>query len=231
MMLPRNIRWPGHAGDVAVDANPVLAFLRQWVRNPVQMAAVSPSGRELAQRMVEPLPPGAQRVVEIGAGTGVFTRALLASGIDPSRLLVIEINPDLARFLQGSFPKVHVACADARYLPEIAEGEGLLADGARADAVVSGLGLLAMSRALKRQLLRAAFSVLGEQGRFIQFTYGPFSPISRGVLDEFGLYARRTATAWRNLPPANVFVYRRRHSRQLCAIPAQERGHPWRRAS
>jgi len=201
--------WHNDAGEAAVDANPLLTFLRQWLRNPVQMAAVSPSGRELAQRMVEQLPPGAQRVIEIGAGTGVFTRALLEHGIDPAKLLVIEVNPELSRFLHERFPDVRIACADARRLRDVAAENGMLAGDQRADAVISGLGLLMMPRSLQREILGAAFSVLGKGGRFIQFSYGPVSPVPRSLLEELGLSVRRTATAWRNVPPANVFVYQR----------------------
>ena len=46
-------------------------------------------------------------------------------------------------------------------------------------------------------------------GRLIQFTYGPASPVSREVLDALDLNARRGNFAWWNMPPATVYVYTR----------------------
>lgn len=88
-------------GDAALDLRSMRTFLRQWVRDPVRTASVAPSGRQLARLMVAQLPVGCTRVVEIGAGTGVFTQALLAAGIAPRQLLVVEINPQLADFLRA----------------------------------------------------------------------------------------------------------------------------------
>ncbi len=199
---------------MAADANPALTFFREWLRNPFAMAAVSPSGRQLASLMVGQLPHGAQRVIELGGGTGAFTRALLDRGIAPRNLLVIELNEALHRLLGERFPSVQVECGDARDVQQIARRSGVLDQDGHVDAVVSGLGLLYMPQHVQREILRAAFAVLGPQGRFVQFTYGPISPVPRSLLQELDLKARRAGTAWRNMPPANVFVYRRRHSRK-----------------
>jgi len=196
------------AGEAALDLHSVRTFLRQWLRDPVKMASVTPSGRRLARLMVAQLPDGCSRVVEIGAGTGVFTRALLDYGIAPSELLVVEINPDLADFLRRRFPAVNVVCADARHLDALAAEHGLLRDGTL-DAVVSGLGMLSMNRALRVDILRAAFAALSDAGRFIQFTYGPASPVRPRERDALGVSVRRAGATLRNLPPASVYVYER----------------------
>lgn len=206
-----------HGGEAAIDLHSIRTFLRQWMRDPVKTASVTPSGRQLARLMVAQLPPGCTRVVEVGAGTGVFTRALLDAGIAPSQLLVVEINPQLADFLRERFPGVAVACADARHLDALAEEHGML-QGGKPDAVLSGLGMLSMSSALRCEILRAAFAALGDDGRFIQFTYGPFSPVRRQERETLGLRMRRAGFAPRNLPPATVYVYQKLHSQQIASI-------------
>lgn len=206
-----------HGAGLAADANPALTFFREWLRNPFAMAAVSPSGRQLAGLMVEQLPPHAQRVIEFGGGTGAFTRALLDSGIAPRNLLVIELNEALHRLLGERFPSVHVECGDARDVQAIAERRGVLDEDGQVDAVVSGLGLLYMPQHVQREILRAAFAVLGPRGCFVQFTYGPISPVPRSLRRELDLKAQRAGTAWRNMPPANVFVYQRRMSKPVQA--------------
>lgn len=195
--------------EAAVDLASARTFLGQWLRDPVRTASVTPSGRQLAHLMVDQLPAECSRVVELGAGTGVFTRAMLDRGVRAEHLLVVEINPNLAALLRERFPEVAVACADARHLDRIASEHGLVADG-RLDAVVSGLGMLTMGRTLRTDILRAAFSALGAHGCFIQFTYGPMGPVRRRELAALGLSVRRAGFALRNLPPATVYVYRRR---------------------
>lgn len=191
-----------------LDLRSMGTFLGQWLRDPVRTASVTPSGRQLARLMVAALPPGAQRVVEIGAGTGVFTRALLDAGIARDKLLVVEINPHLAEFLRQRFAGVGVLCADARQLEPLLVDAGF-GDGAHVDAVVSGLGLLSMRAEARCAILRAAFAVLAPEGRFVQFTYGPRSPVRRREREALGLTVQRSGFALRNLPPATVYVYRR----------------------
>lgn len=204
-------------GEATIDLHSIGTFLRQWLRNPVKMASVTPSGKQLAHLMVDQLPQGASRVVELGAGTGVFTRALLDAGIAPSQLLVVEINPDLVAFLRKRFPEVTVVCADARHLDALAAEHALFADG-KLDAVISGLGMLSMSAELRVDILRAAFAALGDGGRFIQFTYGPASPVRRREREALGLRVQRMGHAVRNLPPATVYVYQRYHSREIASV-------------
>jgi phospholipid N-methyltransferase len=183
-------------------------FFRQWLRNPRAMAALSPSSRQLARLMIEQLPEDARRIVELGGGTGVFTQALLENGIEADELLVVELNEELHQLLRKRFPDVSIVCGDAQDLKTIVRAGGFAASGS-VDGVVSGLGMLSMSRATQRAILAGVFDVLGPAGRFVQFTYGPASPISRDLLAELGLRGRRAGVAWLNVPPATVYVYTR----------------------
>jgi len=192
-------------------------FFRQWLKNPLRVAALSPSGAQLAGLMMNELPARSQRVVELGAGTGVFTRALLDSNIPPDKLLVVELNAELHEYLRQQFPLVRVVNGDACDLKDIAMKQGFLTTGL-ADAVISGLGLLSMPRSLQKSIVEAAMSVLRPDGCFIQFTYGPKSPVPRDLVDELGLSVRRGGFAWRNVPPASVFVYTRLRSEPIKAV-------------
>ncbi|WP_300614837.1 methyltransferase domain-containing protein [Dokdonella sp.] len=194
-------------------------FFRQWLKNPRATAALAPSSRQLAQRMVAELPAGATRVIELGGGTGVFTRALLDHGITAENLLVLELNAELAALLRERFPDVRVANGDARDLVELAGQAGYGIDGG-VDAVVSGLGFLAMPRPIQQGILRAILAVLGPDKPLIQFTYGPSSPLPRDLLDELDLKVRRASTIWLNVPPATVYVYTRNRSVPVRAVRA-----------
>jgi len=183
-------------------------FFRQWLRNPRAMAAMAPSSRQLAKLMIEQLPAESRHIVELGGGTGVFTQALLEHGIEPKDLLVVELNEELHQLLMQRFPSVHVVCGDAQELKSIVR-DGSYEATAGVDAVLSGLGMLSIPRATQRAILVGVFDVLREGGCFIQFTYGPASPVSRDLLNELGLKVTRAGVAWLNVPPATVYVYTR----------------------
>src|SRR5579859_3914871 len=176
-------------------------FFREWLKAPLETAALSPSGRQLTRAMMTELPSDARRVIELGAGTGVFTRAILHHGIAAKNLLALELNRTLFEHLRKELPNAQLYCGDARKLAMIASAAGFLADGP-VDAIVSGLGLLAMGRAMQTDILQAAFSVLKHDGCFIQFTYGPKPPVAPNVLASLGLTVRRAGFALWNLPPA-----------------------------
>ncbi len=187
-----------------------LRFIGQWLKNPRQTAAVAPSSPELAAAMLGELPANAHRVIELGGGTGAITRALVDAGIGGDALLVLELNEELHAHLRRRFPEEVLVLGDAVELPRLASEAGFL-DAGPADAVISGLGLLAMDRELVTKILRSAFACLRPDGRFIQFTYGPVSPVSDTVLDALGLRMRRGEFVLRNVPPATVYVYERIH--------------------
>ncbi len=191
-----------------------LRFISQWLKNPRQTASVTPSSPELAAAMLAQLPPNTTRVIELGGGTGALTRALVDHGIAGRKLLVLELNKELHMHLRLQFPDEVLVHGDAAELPQLAASSGFLGAGP-ADAIVSGLGLLAMGREQATLILRCAFECLRPDGRFIQFTYGPMSPISDGLLGSLGLNMRRGEFVLRNVPPATVWVYQRNQSKAI----------------
>lgn len=195
------------------DLAATIVFLRQWLRNPKAIAAIAPSGRELARRIARAVGKGARSVVEIGAGTGVVTQALLACGVPAEGLLIVERNPELHALLSRRFPGVEVVRGDAFELESVVARSDRARSG-RVDAVVSGLGLATVERSRQRALLEQVFRILGPRGRFVQFTYYPVLPIARDLLGELGLCSRRAAFSLLNLPPASVYVLTRRRPKR-----------------
>ena len=198
------------------------AFFRQWLRNPLGVAAVSPSSPQLARQMIHALPPKSMRLIELGGGTGAITEQLLAHGIAPADLMVLELNEAMHQTLRQRFPDIRLHLANAADVRRVARDSGFL-DAGPADAIVSGLGLLSMPRPLQREIVGEAFECLRPDGRFVQFTYGPASPVAREVLDELKLTARRASFTWWNVPPATVYVYERLRSTAVQAQPMGRR--------
>lgn len=146
-------------------------------------------------------------MIELGAGTGVFTRALLARGVMSDRLVPVEVDPAFANTLRHQFPALRVMQMDAAQLGMTGDFFG----GARADAIVSGLPLVAMPAERAVAIVRCAFARhLAADGAFYQFTYVPRWPIPARDLEPMRIRAVRVGVAWMNFPPAIVYRFERR---------------------
>ena len=183
-----------------------MQFFRSWISNPMQVSAIAPSSLRLARLMTREIEALDEPILELGPGTGVFTRALLARGVRESDLTLIEFGSEFVDVLSQRFPEARIVQMDAGRIA----GSGLFEE-APVGAVVSGLPLLSMSPAQVTAIVSGAFSVLREDGAFYQFTYGPRCPVPRAILEQLGLQARRIGGTVRNLPPASVYRISRRH--------------------
>ncbi|MDE2017164.1 MAG: phospholipid methyltransferase [Hyphomicrobiales bacterium] len=180
-------------------------FLRGFFGDPRVKGAVAPSGRALAKAMaaqVDPAPAGP--VVELGPGTGPVTRALLARGLAPERLVLVEWDGDFCRLLAARHAGVRVVQGDAYSIEATLAGR---LDAPPA-AIVSSLPLLNEAPARRVGLLDAAFRMLAPGGVFVQFTYGPRAPVEPAP--DAAYAASASPRVWLNAPPAQVWTYRRR---------------------
>ena len=176
-------------------------FLRRWAANPLQMGSVVPSSRALGRRIASLVErKGDEVVVELGAGTGAVTRALLDGGVPPDRLVVVEIVPDMARHLARTLPGVTVIEGDAFALPE-ALPEAL---HQRVGTAICGIPLVLLPTEQQKRFVEAVEAVAPGRG-FLLYSYCVTSPLPHRRL---GLTARREAWTPLNLPPASVWRYR-----------------------
>ncbi|MBY5563149.1 class I SAM-dependent methyltransferase [Rhizobium leguminosarum] len=180
-------------------------FLLAWLRAPLRIASITPSGPRLAGLMTKEISPLTGPVLELGPGTGVFTAALLERGIAERDLTLVEYERDFATLLQGRFPDARVLWVDVRQMWKTA------LSGSFFGGVVSGLPLLAMRPEDVRTLLEGCFSNLRPHGAFYQFTYGPKCPVPVEILDSLDLVATRIGWTFRNIPPAAVYRISRRY--------------------
>ncbi|MBL8584468.1 MAG: hypothetical protein JNL61_19875 [Rhizobiaceae bacterium] len=175
-----------------------LLFLRSWIRTPLRVAAVAPSGRALARLMASEMSPECAPVLELGAGTGVFTRALLARGLAQRDLTLIEQDAAFATLLRARFPQACVLRMDAAGLGDEHRPVPF-------GAAVSGLPLLSMPQAKVARILASVFSTMRHGASLYQFTYGPRCPVHAATMQELGLTSHRVGLAMANLPPATVY--------------------------
>jgi phosphatidylethanolamine/phosphatidyl-N-methylethanolamine N-methyltransferase len=194
----------------ATTCNDFIGFFRAWISDPKRVSAVAPSSQTLARLITSEVKPSDGPIIELGPGTGAFTKALLQRGVAESDLLLIEYGSDFMRLLQQRFPRARVLWMDAAQLTRY---DRFIAP---AGAVVSGLPLLSMTPRKVMAILTGAFRHMREGGTFYQFTYGVGCPVPRTILDRLGLKASLVGRTALNVPPASVFRIRRRprHVRQ-----------------
>lgn len=176
-------------------------FLGEMIRNPDEVRAIAPSSTGAARLMSAGVELVSGPIVEIGPGTGAFTRAILARGIAPERLTLLELNPRFCDDLREKFPGVTVLNRPAEDICDM----GLCNVG----AVISGVPVLARPE-LQRAVVGRAFEVMAPHGFFTQITYAASSPVTPDMQRELGLVTIKRGTIWANLPPARVFEYSRK---------------------
>lgn len=179
-----------------------MQFLRSWIDKPLRTGAVMPSGKALARvmaRYVDPL--GTGPVIELGPGTGPVTEAMVAQGVDPARLVLVEFNPDFCRLLRTRYPAATVVQGDAYRLRRLLEN--IVREPAA--AIVSGLPLVTKPTRTRLRLISDAMAILSPGAPFVQFTYAMLPPIPKALT---GIKGEASELIWLNLPPARVWVYR-----------------------
>ena len=177
-----------------------ISFFRAWLAAPLRVGAVAPSSPALAELLTRDIIAASGPVIELGPGTGAFTRALIGRGVEERDLTLIESGADFAGLLKTRFPRARVLKLDAGELRTAA-----LFAGPVAGAVISSLPVLSMPPQKVSAILDGAFAYLNPHGAFYQVTYGPWCPVPRRLLDQLGLQATRVGHTLRNIPPAAVY--------------------------
>jgi phosphatidylethanolamine/phosphatidyl-N-methylethanolamine N-methyltransferase len=176
-------------------------FFGLWLRKPLRIAAVCPSGATVGAamaRLVDISRPGT--LLELGAGTGAITRAIVESGWPLDRIIACERETRLVDILRREFRGIRAVIGDAIEL------ETLLArfEVEQLSAVVSSLPIKWLPLEAQRAVLRPCFARLGPGGRFLQLTNAFSSPLP---LTRLGLHGQEVARIWDNLPPAQIWAY------------------------
>jgi phosphatidylethanolamine/phosphatidyl-N-methylethanolamine N-methyltransferase len=180
-----------------------VRFLRSWLERPLSIGAVAPSGKMLARAMARYVDPDSDGpVVELGPGTGPVTAALVAAGVAPSRLVLVEFNPAFCRILRARYPGATVVEGDAYSLRRLLET--LLIQPAA--AVVSSLPLVTKPIKQRLRLIGDAIDLMVPGAPFVQFTYSVAAPLPKRL---GGFAVEASERIWTNIPPARVWVYRR----------------------
>lgn len=179
-----------------------IIFFKEMIHSPRSIGAAIPSSQYLARSMAEHIPKSSNGfVVELGAGTGVITKQILSSGIDPKRLILIEISPQLSMYLRKTFPNIIVIEGSAENLEHI-----LNEKKHNIDAIVSSLPLKSLPKNVANNILESIYKVISYRSVYIQFTYKLF----KNKKPHNGNLKHICSTiVWKNFPPASVQVMKK----------------------
>jgi phosphatidylethanolamine/phosphatidyl-N-methylethanolamine N-methyltransferase len=179
-----------------------LRFLHGMRNQPKTVGAVWPTGPVMARSMASVVDIESRLpVLELGPGTGVITKAILARGLAPELLHAVEFSHEFVRELHIRFPKSNIHEGDAFNLDvSLSEARTL-----RFDCAVSALPLLNFPAEMRTHFITDILKRLPLGRPLIQFSYGPLAPV-QAVAGKFTV--EHHDFILRNIPPARIWIYR-----------------------
>ena len=180
-----------------------IRFFKGWIDGPKRVGAILPTSAYTARRMASLINPrSGLPVLELGPGTGVITKAILQRGVPAKDVVAIEYSSDFYQHLTQTHPDVRFINGDAfdldRTLGELNDQQF--------DSVISGIPLLNFPMQARIDLLESLLDRMAPGRPVVQISYGPVSPIvarpERYHIQHFDFVVR-------NIPPAQLWVYRR----------------------
>ena len=177
------------------------SFLKEFLNKNNQVGAIAPSSKYLTKKMMGDLSLSeANVVVELGPGTGVFTKKLLELIGPKTKLLVIEINTSFYNNLKQQFsdPRLTLVNGSATDLSLYLKQLRL----SQADIIISSLPLAVLPSFLRNRIVLSASDVLSKKGKYIQFQY---TLQSQKMLEKV-FSTVKIKSCLLNIPPAFVYT-------------------------
>lgn len=179
-----------------------IRFFKGWQRDKKGVGALLPTSSITARRMASVIDTASGLpVLELGAGTGVITKAILERGVKPRDLVSIEYASHFCDLLRKRFSDVDIRNGD------VFELDTVLADrrGQQFDAVISAVPMLSFPLERRIALMKDLLSRIPPGRPVVQITHGPMSPLP--AMPEVYTIAHFDFIV-RNLPPAQLWLYR-----------------------
>lgn len=180
-----------------------IRFFKGWMDGPKRVGSVVPTSNVTSRRMASVIDPSSGLpVLELGPGSGVITRAILARGVRPADLYSVEYSSDFVSHLREEFPEANIIEGDAFNLDAtLGDKRDLVFD-----SVVSAIPLLNFPIPQRIALIEDLLDRVPAGRPIVQLTYSPFSPVPAGR----GRYRiAHLDYVMRNFPPAQLWLYTR----------------------
>lgn len=171
-------------------------LLRRFLAAPRTIGSVTPSSQALTESMLENVDWGkVKTIVELGAGTGVFTRTIIKRAAPETSIFIFEIDSELRDKLKKETGRA--IYSNASNMREALTNEGI----DKIDLIVSSIPYTVLPQQTTDAIMHALQGCIEESGTFVAFQYSlqmkkTFQQIFTDVKTRFVAL---------NIPPA--FVY------------------------
>ena len=177
----------------------------------MRVGAPCPSSPALARAMLQDCDlKSARTVVELGPGTGAFTRLILERIGAQTLFLALELDQACVARMREELPRVKVYHDSAERLAHYLNQPG----HDQAEVIISGLPWTNMRPRIQDRILDAVLECLSPKGVFTTFAYAhaywlPTAVRFRKRLKAHFGSVKTSRLVWRNVPPAYVYRCRR----------------------
>ena len=191
--------------------NTTFRFLGGLLRNPKHIGAIAPSSEKLAMAMVEGLElhPG-ELIIELGPGTGAFTKQISKIIPEGASYLGIERDPKFVRLLQKRYPHLTFVNGNAENLCDLRNGYNSM----KTRVIISGLPFSIQVGEVRDNIIDGIDKLMTHGAVFRTMQYLHAYPIPsatrfrRRMTEVFGDF-HRSKVIIPNLPPAFVLTWKR----------------------
>jgi phosphatidylethanolamine/phosphatidyl-N-methylethanolamine N-methyltransferase len=176
-------------------------FFKVFFSSRKMTGSITPSSRFLTHKMLRPINFNKTNcIIELGPGTGVFTKEIIKRLKPDATLFVFELNDVFAGNLKDNItdPRVRIIHDSAENIQKYIKEEGI----DKVDCIISSLPLTAIPQEIRTDILTTCHESLKNAGLFIQFQYSlhqikPLKVLYKKVKVDYALL---------NIPPAFVYI-------------------------
>jgi phospholipid N-methyltransferase len=186
-----------------------IQFFQAFLKNPLKVGAIAPSSGELTQKMVDGIKPTVNSVIlELGVGTGAFTKRIQEITPNKDSYLGIELDKDLIKSLRTKFPDMRFMCGNACKSFALHKRSKL----GKVDYIVCGIPFVTLPNDVGDKILLEIekFMDQGCMFRTFQYAHGYYMPsaikLREFMRDRYGK-SSKSPIIMKNVPPAVTLTW------------------------
>ncbi|MGL5480124.1 MAG: class I SAM-dependent methyltransferase [Clostridium sp.] len=181
----------------------MLKFIKEFIRSPKSIGAISPSSKFLANKMIGSIEfERCNCIIEYGAGTGVFTKEVILRKRESTIFIVFEKNNEFAEILKNKY----LLKKNVKIINDSVENIYIYLTKYKikeVDYIISGLPFASLPNILSDNILEKTKEIITKSnGTFITFQYSLIK------IDMFNRYFERIKyiKEYFNIPPAYIII-------------------------